>query len=227
MGWNKLHSLGTKKQNIGGFSEAQEAPGLLPVWSRGSFFFPLRITERSPDPPWASMGLVSRPQSRQPLSPNVLRPLSLIPSASFHLRNSWENAGLIISQPWFPVCSPKTVSGPQNCRDASLSCSRCVCAFTGEGETINIPSWIHSVRPAFSASLVSVTKWKHSQVIWPRHPNNFRRSFQCGNEAQNSLDIRPVQENSAPNLSRDGKHWRKWSGAKKTVFPFEYPDRGT
>lgn len=47
--------------------------------------------------------------------------------------------------------------------------------------------------------------------------------YKCRKEAQYSLDIWPVQENSAPHLSRNGKNGRKWSGAKEIVFPLRYP----
>lgn len=47
--------------------------------------------------------------------------------------------------------------------------------------------------------------------------------YKCRKEAQYSLDIWPVQENSAPHLSRNGKNGRKWSGAKEILFPLRYP----
>lgn len=73
-----LHSSGTREQNIGGFTEAQEAPGWLLVWSGGSVFSPLSIAEITRCILDTSMRLVSTPQSKQPPSPAVrLHPSSL------------------------------------------------------------------------------------------------------------------------------------------------------
>lgn len=92
MCWSLLsHSSGTREQNIGGFSEAQEAPGMAPrlVWSGGSFSPPLQyhggITGSILD---TSMGLMSTPLSKQPRFQQASAPV--LPAASPHLMHSWE-----------------------------------------------------------------------------------------------------------------------------------------
>lgn len=105
---------------------------------------------------------------------------------------------------WFddqPVCLPKAVCTLQNSKATE-------CLYLTQGEPVpleRIPSWCHCVCPAFSANVQSAIEWKHSQSVWPKHPNNSRRCFQCGKEAQHSPDVWPLQEKSDPHLSRDGK----------------------
>lgn len=86
-----LHSSGTREQNIGEFTEAQEAPGWLLVPSGGSFFFPLSVTDWSPDPPrtpaWDQrLHLLSK----QRPCPALFPPPSVSPAACLHLRNCWD-----------------------------------------------------------------------------------------------------------------------------------------
>lgn len=92
-----------------------------------------------------------------------------------------------------------------------------------ERETIKILPGLSLCVSRFQHVVPSVIEWKHLQSIWPRHPNNFRRCFQCGKVAQHSLDVWPVQENTAPHLSAHGKNGWKRSGASKTSFHSNIP----
>lgn len=139
-------------------------------------------------------------QSKQPLSIAVLY---LHPS-SLQQAFIWGT----VENLWFddrPVCLPKAACSLQNSKAT-------VRLYLTQGEPVpleRIPSWCHCVCPAFSTNVQSAIEWKHSQSVWPKHPNNSRRCFQCGKEAQHSPDVWPLQEKSAPHLSKDGKKWRK------------------
>lgn len=174
--------------------------------------FPFSITEITRYILDTGMRQVSTPQSKQPPIPAVFHPPSVFPAASLH----WE---MLV---WSSATLCPKIS-PQNSRDTSLSYSRCACAI-GEGESIKIPPWIVTACVLLSGRLsCQFLSENIHRAYGPRHPNHFRRCFQCGKEAQCSLDVRPVQENTAPHLSKDGKNRRKRFGANKTSFHLNIP----
>lgn len=123
-----LHSLGTREQNIGGFSEAQEAPGWLLVWSGGSFFFPQNHREITGSILSQHGTSVDTPVKTVSESKHPPPSISLL-----HSKLSFEEflrkVGSLISQPWFQFVSQKLQS-TEPLRCVVIFFKVCLCHWT-------------------------------------------------------------------------------------------------
>lgn len=203
MSWNRsLDTSGRREENIGGFSDPSVDFGFsCLVWlDAPSCHFP--IASQKPFG-YQRVTTVNVPE-KNPTIHHTSWLLSAFPVASLHSMNSQDSyipkalSRIQKSRGVIFVCATEEEEKPRFFPELSPVCVSC----------LHSQSWTGNVHGTHGWGILIISEGVSK----------------CRKEAQYSLDVWPVQENSAPHLSRNGKNGRKRSGAKEIVFPLRYPE---